>query len=85
LPGIAATLGFVFTAAWSELLLALMLISQGSVSTFPVGLLTFVSKFSVDFGQMMAASVMALVPVGIFFFAIQRFLVQGLTAGAVKG
>lgn len=85
LPGIAATLGFVFTAAWSELLLALMLVSQGAVSTFPVGLLTFVSKFSVDFGQMMAASVMALVPVGLFFFAIQRFLVQGLTAGAVKG
>ncbi|MQB46263.1 carbohydrate ABC transporter permease [Rhizobium sp. ICMP 5592] len=85
LPGIAATLGFVFTAAWSELLLALMLVSQGAVSTFPVGLLTFVSKFSVDFGQMMAASVIALVPVGLFFFAIQRFLVQGLTAGAIKG
>ncbi|MGV1768166.1 carbohydrate ABC transporter permease [Rhizobium rhizogenes] len=85
LPGIAATLGFVFTAAWSELLLALMLISQGALSTFPVGLLTFVSKFSVDFGQMMAASVMALVPVGLFFLAIQRFLVQGLTTGAVKG
>lgn len=85
LPGIAATLGFVFTAAWSELLLALMLTSQTDKSTFPVGLLTFVSKFSVDFGQMMAASVMALIPAGIFFFAIQKFLVQGLTAGAVKG
>lgn len=85
LPGIAATLGFVFTAAWSELLLALMLISQTDKSTFPVGLLTFVSKFSVDFGQMMAASVMALIPAGLFFFAIQKFLVQGLTAGAVKG
>lgn len=85
LPGIAATLGFVFTAAWSELLLALMLISQSDSSTFPVGLLNFVSKFSVDFGQMMAASVLALIPAGIFFFAIQKFLVQGLTAGAVKG
>ncbi|ACM31350.1 carbohydrate ABC transporter permease [Agrobacterium rhizogenes] len=85
LPGIAATLGFVFTAAWSELLLALMLISQNQMSTFPVGLLTFVSKFSVDFGQMMAAAVMALVPVGVFFLVIQRYLVQGLTAGAVKG
>jgi multiple sugar transport system permease protein len=85
LPGIAATLGFVFTAAWSELLFALMMNSSSSAATFPVGLLTFVSKFSVDFGQMMAAGVMALIPVCLFFFLIQRYLVQGLTAGAVKG
>ena len=63
LPGIAATLGFVFTAAWSELLFALMLNSSTDASTFPVGLLAFVSKFSVDFGQMMAAGVLALLPV----------------------
>jgi multiple sugar transport system permease protein len=85
LPGIAATLGFVFTAAWSELLFALMLNSKQEATTFPVGLLTFVSKFSVDFGQMMAAGVLALIPVCIFFFLIQKHLVQGLTAGAVKG
>lgn len=85
LPGIAATLGFVFTAAWSELLFALMLISGNNAATFPVGLLSFVSKFSVDFGQMMAAGVLALIPACLFFLLIQRFLVQGLTAGAVKG
>jgi len=85
LPGIAATLGFVFTAAWSELLFALMLNSQQDATTFPVGLLTFISKFSVDFGQMMAAGVLALLPVCIFFLLIQRHLVRGLTAGAVKG
>lgn len=85
LPGIAATLGFVFTAAWSELLFALMLINGNDAATFPVGLLTFVSKFSVDFGQMMAAGILALIPAGFFFLLIQRYLVQGLTAGAVKG
>jgi len=85
LPGIAATLGFVFTAAWSELLFALMLNSSTAATTFPVGLLSFVSKFSVDFGQMTAAGVLALLPVCVFFFLIQRHLVQGLTAGAVKG
>lgn len=85
LPGIAATLGFVFTAAWSELLFALMLISDNRATTFPVGLLSFVSKFSVDFGQMMAAGVLALIPACLFFLLIQRYLVQGLTAGAVKG
>ena len=85
LPGIGATLGFVFTAAWSELLFALMLVSRADRNTFPVGLLNFVGKFSVDFGQMMAAGVLALLPACLFFALIQRYLVQGLTAGAVKG
>ncbi|MDC0611729.1 carbohydrate ABC transporter permease [Vibrio sp.] len=85
LPGMAATLGFVFTAAWSELLFSLMLINKNEVMTFPVGLLSFVSKFAVSWGDMMAAAVMALIPACLFFAVIQKYLVQGLTAGAVKG
>lgn len=85
LPGLGATLGFVFTAAWSEVLFALMLIRSEDGMTFPVGMLTFVSKFSVDWGQMMAAGVLALIPSCLFFLFIQRYLVQGLTSGAVKG
>ena len=85
LPGMGATVAFVFTAAWSELLFALMLINSDSQKTFSVGLLTFIGKFAVDWGQMMAASVMALIPVCIFFMFLQRYLVTGLTAGAVKG
>jgi multiple sugar transport system permease protein len=85
LPGMGATAGFVFTAAWSELLFALMLINDESSKTFAVGLLTFIGKFAVDWGQMMAASVLGLVPACLFFVLLQRYLVAGLTVGAVKG
>lgn len=85
LPGIGATLGFVFTAAWSELLFALMFINRQSQMTFPAGIMNFVTKFSVDWGQMAAAMILALIPVCIFFAYIQKFIVQGLTAGALKG
>ncbi|MBN9255034.1 MULTISPECIES: carbohydrate ABC transporter permease [unclassified Mesorhizobium] len=85
LPGIVATVGFCFTGAWGEILFALLLNSSASTSTFPVGLLLYSTRATVEFGPMMAAGVLALLPVCVFFFLIQRYLVQGLTAGAVKG
>ena len=75
----------MFTAAWSELLFALMLIDDEGSKTFAVGLLTFIGKFAVDWGQMMAAAVLGLVPACLFFAILQRYLVAGLSAGAVKG
>ncbi|MBN9242256.1 MAG: carbohydrate ABC transporter permease [Mesorhizobium sp.] len=85
LPGIVATVGFCFTGAWGEILFALLLNSSPSASTFPVGLLLYSTRGTVEYGPMMAAGVLALLPVCVFFFLIQRYLVQGLTAGAVKG
>jgi multiple sugar transport system permease protein len=85
LPGMGATAGFVFTAAWSELLFALMLIDDERAKTFAVGLLDYIGKFAVDWGEMMAASVLGLIPACLFFALLQRYLVAGLTAGAVKG
>ena len=84
-PGLVATLGFVFTGAWSELLFGLMLINSDTNKTVAVGLLSFVGKFGVDWGQITAAAVLSLLPVLLFFALIQKYLVTGLTAGAVKG
>lgn len=84
LPGIGATLGFVFTHAWSELLVALMFINSDGQKTFSVGLLTFIQEFNVNWGMMTAAAAVALIPVFFFFAYIQRYLVTGLTAGAIK-
>jgi ABC-type glycerol-3-phosphate transport system permease component len=81
LSGFGATLGLVFTAAWSGLLFALMLINGDSQRTFAVSRLTFVTRFSVGCGQMMAASAPALIRGALCFVFIQRQLVQGLTAG----
>lgn len=85
LPGMIATLGFAFTGAWSELLFGLMFINSDSSKTVAVGLLSFVGKFGVDWGQITAAAVISLLPVFIFFGIIQRYLISGLTVGAVKG
>ena len=85
LPGLAATAGFAFTAAWSELFLALVLINREASKTIPPALLSFITKFSVDWGQMAAASVLLLIPVCLFFAYVQRYLIAGLTSGAVKG
>jgi len=85
LPGLGATLGFVFVEAWSELFLAVTLINSESSKTLPVGLLTSISRLGINWGEMAAAGILALLPALLFFALIERFLVSGLTSGAVKG
>ena len=81
----AATLGFVFTAAWSELLFALMLISSNDDDDLPGRpahlRLQVLGRLRADDGGRRAGAD----PGAAFFLLIQRYLVQGLTAGAVKG
>jgi len=85
LPGIVATFVFAFIGAWNELFFSIMFINTESIKTLPVGIYSFIGKFEIDWGSMSAAAVLALIPVFVMFGMIQKYLVQGLTSGSVKG
>lgn len=84
LPGIVATGIFTFLYTWNEFLIALMLNTDQSKFTLPVGLSFMIGEYSVDFGALAAGSVIALVPSIILFAFAQKHLVNGM-GGAVKG
>lgn len=84
LPSIIAIFVFAFTGCWNELFYSIMMINSESLRTIPSGLLNFVQKYDIDWGQMSAASTVTLIPVVILFFSVQKYIVSGLTAGSVK-
>jgi N,N'-diacetylchitobiose transport system permease protein len=84
-PGLVATSIFSFITAWNELIFALILMSDSSGYTMPVALQFFFGQRGTDWGAIMAGSTMMTVPVVVFFLLVQRRMVSGLVAGAVKG
>ena len=84
-PGLAAVAIFTFTGAWNELLLALVLITSESQRTAPLGLNYLITSDVLPWGPLMAGAVLSSVPLMILYFIAQRFMVQGMTAGSVKG
>ncbi|MFF5075922.1 carbohydrate ABC transporter permease [Actinoplanes sp. NPDC000266] len=85
-PGVISTGIFAFIAAWNDYLFAYTFMQDQSHYTLPVWLASFTNPHTgTDFGGQMAASVLFSVPVVVFFLIIQRNLVAGMSAGAVKG
>jgi multiple sugar transport system permease protein len=84
-PGIVATGAFAFVAAWNEFMFGYVLINDDARRTLTPGIMIFKGSHVTDWGSLMAASVLAVVPVALCFVYIQRFLAGGLSAGAVKG
>ncbi|MFJ4789869.1 carbohydrate ABC transporter permease [Streptomyces sp. NPDC088794] len=84
-PGLIAVGSFAFVHAWNHFLFALMFLSDQGKQTIPVGLNTLMSADSVDLGALAAGGIIAAVPVVLVFAFIQKWLITGFSAGAVKG
>jgi ABC-type glycerol-3-phosphate transport system permease component len=84
-PGIAAAAIFSFIAGWTEFLYSFVMISNESKKTLSVGLYNLIGGEFSRWGDLIAESTMMVVPVVIFFFIVQRQIVSGLEAGALKG
>ena len=85
-PAVAITALFSFMTAWNEFVLALTIMDKEAMYTAPVGLRFFVGGFAEQqWGYFAAGSIVAALPVMALFLVLQRFLISGLTAGAVKG
>lgn len=84
-PGLVSTGLFVFLTAWDEFFFALILTSTVSAKTVPVAIAEFTGRYVVDVGGMMTGGVLAAIPPVVLSLIFQRYIVSGLTAGAVKG
>jgi len=83
-PGVAATSIYAFIAGWNEYLFALSFINTDTKKTVSLGIGQLIGEYNILWGELMAASLYALVPMIIIFIFFNRYLVSGLSAGAVK-
>lgn len=84
-PGLAATAVFCLIISWNEFLFALVLTQTDAAMTLPVGIAGRVTQYEIKWGVMSAAATVAMMPILVFALAVQRYLVRGLSLGAVKG
>ena len=85
LPSLVAVVLFTFLTSWNEFLLALMFTQTPASQTMPVVIASFASDFTISFSFINAAAVLAVIPPVIIAIIFERYIVSGLTAGAVKG
>jgi multiple sugar transport system permease protein len=84
-PGLVSTAMFTFLLAWDEFFYALIFTSTLAAKTAPVAMSEFIGRYALNINGMMAGGVMAALPPVILAFIFQRYIISGMTAGAVKG
>lgn len=85
MPGIAATFIFAFINSWNELFMSVMFIDVDKYKTIPVGLNALILKYDIKWGEMAAGTIMSLIPTMCLFTLAQKYMIEGLTAGSIKG
>ncbi len=86
LPGLVAVGIYAFLHTWDEFLFSLIIMTKSQLKTLPVGIAqSFLGEFAHDYSSMMAFSVAGSAPIVILFMFFQKYMISGLTAGAVKG
>jgi len=83
-PGLVITALFSFMTAWSEYIVAAQVLQESDLFTLPLGIKSFQASMSTQWGLYAAASILVSIPVVVVFLALSKYLVSGMTLGAVK-
>lgn len=84
-PALSTLTIFTFVNTWNDFLGPLIYLTKNELKTIQIGLRMFISQYSAEYGLIMAASVIALIPVLIIFLSLQKYFVQGVAATGIKG
>ena len=84
-PGVSSVAIFAFNYCWNEYLLGSLLLKSDKLRTLPIGLQNFMQEQTTDWGSLMSASTLAIIPVLVFLIFMQKHIIAGMTAGSVKG
>ena len=85
LPGFVATGAYAFVNAWNSFLLPLILLTDPKKFVLTIGLKSLIGQYTINYGRLTAAGIICLIPAVILFAYIQKYMVEGLGDGAVKG
>lgn len=83
-PGIVAVFVFAFTGVWNDLMTGVIFTSKQEFWTIPVGMKTLIGRYNVQWGALTAGGIIAMIPTIIMFSFVSKYIVSGLTSGAVK-
>lgn len=84
-PALVSTMIFTFIVSWTEYLFPLVLISKREMLLMTTGIASFIGQFRISWGELMAAGVVSILPILIIFSFLDKYLIEGLTRGSVKG
>lgn len=84
-PALSTLTIFTFVSTWNDFLGPMIYLTKTDLKTIQIGLRMFISQYSAEYGLIMAASVVSIIPVVIVFLALQKYFVQGVAASGIKG